>query len=507
MQGSRGKGRKTTRLRVTLLTLTGRCFASSPLFTPLSQMGLGKTVISLATILSNPAPAVPVSCQTVTPVPNLLTAPAAVAGWSPHARLADDGNGAMYHRGTLVVCHVSLVGQWIDEAKKKLKDPGLVYPYHGSSRTKDPKVLGQKSIVVTTYATLASDDTYHRKSHIKHSPLTPYVPICGKFKWWRIILDESHAMKSTATNHSRAVKSLVAENRWCVTGTPFNNTLADISNQMAFLNIAPFTSPAVFNMVLGKPYESLTRHMYNRRRGATGQASMSMLPKYAIFLSLMRSFMMRHSKDQKNVLTNLGLVSLPPKTQKTIYIDFSSEEQRIYGEMEKAAKAVYLRHRTTVMKNTLYLLSTMTPLRDVCSGGAIPLSGGGHARHQPDRNEIIGAVSKSWRSNPAYKMTTNDSTECAICLDVLDEPVAVMCNPSSHVFCRECIEGIIVAEDDAKEGNCPLCRAEIKLKNFRKAEMPDTGVKVEKGKETEGSSSGLDLSKLKGLKDHGPGFM
>ena len=470
------------------------------------EMGLGKTVISLATILSNPAPALPLSCATVAPVdPNISLNPTPVAGWSPHVRLRSDDTGSMYHRGTLVVCHVSLVGQWIDEAKKKLKDPGLVYPYHGSSRTKDTKVLGQKSIVVTTYATLSSDDNYHRK---KHTGSDPYVPICGKFKWWRIILDESHAMKSTATMHSKSIKGLVAENRWCVTGTPFNNNLADISNQMAFLNIAPFTSPAVFNLVFGKPYESLTRHnVYQRRRNASAaEGAMHMLPKYAIFLALMRSFMMRHSKDQKSIHSNLGLVSLPTKTQKTILIDFVSEERRIYGEMEKAAKAVYLRHRSTVMKNTLYLLSTMTPLRDVCSGGAIPTSGGGHACHQPDRNEIIGAVSKSWLSNPTYQMTGNDSTECAICLDILDEPVAVMCNPKSHVFCRECIEGIIVSEDDAKEGNCPLCRIEIKLKNFRKAEMPVTGVKEEKG-EDGGLRSGLDLSKLKGLKEHGPGFM
>lgn len=32
--------------------------------------------------------------------------------------------GRIISRGTLVVCNVSLVGQWVDEAKSKLKDPG-----------------------------------------------------------------------------------------------------------------------------------------------------------------------------------------------------------------------------------------------------------------------------------------------------------------------------------------------------------------------------------------------
>lgn len=48
------------------------------------------------------------------------------------------------------------MGQWIDEARKKLADPGLVYSYHGGSRKRDPAILASKSIVVTTYATLSS---------------------------------------------------------------------------------------------------------------------------------------------------------------------------------------------------------------------------------------------------------------------------------------------------------------------------------------------------------------
>jgi hypothetical protein len=34
-----------------------------------------------------------------------------------------------------------LVGQWIDEAKSKLRDPGLVYAYHEQGRTRDPMML------------------------------------------------------------------------------------------------------------------------------------------------------------------------------------------------------------------------------------------------------------------------------------------------------------------------------------------------------------------------------
>lgn len=57
------------------------------------QMGLGKTIEMLGLCLANPSP--------------------------PIARGAKDDNGRFLSRATLVVCAVSLVGQWIEEAKSK----------------------------------------------------------------------------------------------------------------------------------------------------------------------------------------------------------------------------------------------------------------------------------------------------------------------------------------------------------------------------------------------------
>ena len=44
----------------------------------------------------------------------------------------------------------------VAEAKSKLKDPGMVYSYHGGNRKRDPKKLAMNSVVVTTYETLVS---------------------------------------------------------------------------------------------------------------------------------------------------------------------------------------------------------------------------------------------------------------------------------------------------------------------------------------------------------------
>ena len=60
--------------------------------------------------------------------------------------------GKICYRATLVVCAVSLVGQWMEEAKSKLNGSLHMYQYHGQGRIRDPKRLAVDfDLVVTTY--------------------------------------------------------------------------------------------------------------------------------------------------------------------------------------------------------------------------------------------------------------------------------------------------------------------------------------------------------------------
>jgi SNF2 family DNA or RNA helicase len=115
-----------------------------------------------------------------------------------------------------VQCHVSLVSQWIDEAKSKLENPGLVYAYHGQSRKRDAMILAQNAIVVTTYATLVSDGNYHANNALKSGEIG-YCPPCEQIRWWRIICDESHSLKQE-TLQTKTVMNLAGDHRWCVSG-------------------------------------------------------------------------------------------------------------------------------------------------------------------------------------------------------------------------------------------------------------------------------------------------
>ena len=78
-----------------------------------TAQGLGKTVEVLALILSAPPPR-------------------SLVSGLPHPSSA----GRVTSRATLVVCAVSLVGQWVDEARSKSSGSLKILQYHGQGREK-----------------------------------------------------------------------------------------------------------------------------------------------------------------------------------------------------------------------------------------------------------------------------------------------------------------------------------------------------------------------------------
>lgn len=272
-------------------------------------------------MLLNPAPAIPASgtkaeeltaqnvrAGSINPTSDSDSMHQPTSFWPPAPALplgSPKKRGSIISRGTLVVCNVSLVGQWIDEAKSKLKDPGLVYSYHGQSRKRNALVLAQHALVVTTYAVLQSD-AYH---HASKSNDPDYCAPCEQIRWWRIICDESHSIRDANTKNFKALSRLTAANKWCVTGTPMNTTPTDLKTQLNFIGISHidkmFTS---FSNSM-----SATFHGTHKRRNRWDcDRNASIGP----FLFFMQNVMIRHSISQ-TTRSNVGIMTLPPKVSFT----------------------------------------------------------------------------------------------------------------------------------------------------------------------------------------------
>lgn len=65
---------------------------------------------------------------------------------------------------------VSLVGQWVNEAKSKLASRAIeICEYHGGNRPRNIKLLARQDIVVTTYETLVSDLQVRISCPLRHT--------------------------------------------------------------------------------------------------------------------------------------------------------------------------------------------------------------------------------------------------------------------------------------------------------------------------------------------------
>jgi SNF2 family DNA or RNA helicase len=115
---------------------------------------------------------------------------------------------------TLIVLPYILLLQWQEIIKRTLGHNPLVY--HGSTK-KNISLENMKCapIVLTTYG--------HISLHAKRPE-----NILHKIKWHRVVLDESHHVKSSKTNVFKGLEKVKSTIKWLITGTPVHNEKNDL---------------------------------------------------------------------------------------------------------------------------------------------------------------------------------------------------------------------------------------------------------------------------------------
>ncbi|MGE8021672.1 DEAD/DEAH box helicase [Peribacillus frigoritolerans] len=120
---------------------------------------------------------------------------------------------------TLIVVPKTLIDNWQKEIQKFA--PSLLssfYIHRGPNRLKDPDIISNYGITITTYATLVKDQL-----------------IFGQVDWECIICDEAQAIKNQSTSASRVVKAMKSRFRLALTGTPVENSLSELWSIMDYV--------------------------------------------------------------------------------------------------------------------------------------------------------------------------------------------------------------------------------------------------------------------------------
>ncbi|CAG0899091.1 unnamed protein product, partial [Cyprideis torosa] len=148
----------------------------------------------------------------------------------------------------------------------------------------------------------------------------------GSVVWRRVILDEAHEIRNTNTQKSKAVCSLRATHRWCLTGTPIQNRERDLFALLRFLRAAPFDEEKLWKQFV-------------ENKSVAGLKRLNLLVK---------ALVLRRTKDQTNKATGKAFINLPEKTVHVHELTLSEEEMVVYDAvfgMSREAMKRYLAGR------------------------------------------------------------------------------------------------------------------------------------------------------------------
>jgi len=135
----------------------------------------------------------------------------------------------------LIVVPVAVLTHWKTEILSIYSDEDQpkILIYHGSNRVMND-IRKKWDFIITTYDMLKStvDGVYEINKTFE-----------------RIVLDEAHNIKNGSKNKCPAIATAAFEfagrskYRWCVTGTPFNNSIMDLASLAMFIGTKGYTKP------------------------------------------------------------------------------------------------------------------------------------------------------------------------------------------------------------------------------------------------------------------------
>jgi SNF2 family DNA or RNA helicase len=238
---------------------------------------------------------------------------------------------------TLVVCPMSLVGNWQREAARFA--PKLaVYVHHGPARltaTAFTRHAGKVDLVLSTYGLIARDQE-----------------LLSRIRWRRVVLDEAQQIKNSATRTTRSVRSIPAEQRVALTGTPVENRLSELWSIMEFLNPGVLGSERLFRQRFADPIE----------RGGDDEVASTLR-------RITGPFILRRLKTDRAVIADL-----PEKLEMKEFCVLTREQATLYQAVVDDMLARI--DESEGMERRGLVLATMMKLKQVCNHPAHFLADG-----------------------------------------------------------------------------------------------------------------------------------
>ena len=231
-------------------------------------------------------------------------------------------------RPVLLVCPTSVVNNWEKEAARFTpRLPVLVH--HGPGRKRGAafkKEAERYAIVVSSYGLVHRD-----------------VKTLRKVQWSGVVLDEAQNIKNPETKQARATRSLEADYRVALTGTPVENNVGDLWSIMEFLNPGFLSSESEFKRKFFVPIQAeRDPSAAERLKRITGP------------------FILRRLKTDRSIISDL-----PEKLETKVFCSLTKEQASLYASVLKETEEA-LQDAEGIQRRGL-VLATLSKLKQVCN--------------------------------------------------------------------------------------------------------------------------------------------
>ena len=234
------------------------------------------------------------------------------------------------HKPSLVICPSSLSLNWkneIDKFGKNIK--AIVIKGNIVQRKELIKKCNEYDLIITSYDLLKRDINLYKDNNIQF-----------KFQ----IADEAQYIKNSNTQNAKSLKEISAETKFALTGTPIENSLAELWS--------------IFDYIMPGYLFSYNRFKRDYETKIVKDKEEKQMERLK---TMIEPFILRRTK--KEVLTEL-----PEKIITVVKNEMNEEQQKIYltylaQTKKEVAKVVGL---NGIKKSKIQILALLTRLRQIC---------------------------------------------------------------------------------------------------------------------------------------------
>jgi len=232
------------------------------------------------------------------------------------------------NRPVLLVCPTSVINNWQREASRFTPDlPVMVH--HGPKRKRGEsfrKAASRCAMVISSYSLLSRD-----------------LEALRKVDWSGVILDEAQNIKNPETQQARAARSIRADFRVALTGTPVENNVGELWSIMEFVNPGLLGTWAEFSRRFFVPIQAeRDRVAAERLKHITGP------------------FILRRLKTDRSIIADL-----PEKVETKVFCHLTREQASLYAAVLEELEAA-LQDAEGMGRRGL-ILATLQKLKQVCN--------------------------------------------------------------------------------------------------------------------------------------------